>query len=100
MKRAFKPSEVFQHAQPIWLAPQHLDVFVPDQSLAVEYMGQQHYEPIDYFGGQDGFRNTVERDERKRCRCKQLGITLLHVRYDEDIAQRVKQIRAMFDDSE
>jgi hypothetical protein len=42
LKKAFSAYQVERHAQPIWLAPQHLDIFVPEISLAVEYMGQQH----------------------------------------------------------
>jgi len=99
MRQAFKPLEVLQHAQPVWLVPQHLDVFVPELSLAVEYMGRQHYEPIEYFGGEEGFRQAVDRDQRKGCLCKQLGIELIYVRHDEDIAKRVSQIRAMHGDA-
>jgi len=96
LRRAFDHVEVLQHAQPIWLAPQHLDVFIPELCLAIEYMGEQHYRPVGFFGGEAGLRQTVERDRRKTILCKQLGVNLIHVRYDEDLSERVSQIRAMY----
>jgi len=94
LRKALRGKKVIQHAQPIWLEPQHLDVFVPGLSLAVEYMGEQHYEPVDFFGGHEALKQTRERDSRKEELCRRCGIKLVYVRYDEDIAERVKEIRA------
>jgi len=92
IKKAFKDKEVVRHAQPVWLAPQHLDVFVPDFSVAIEYMGEQHYCPVEFFGGQEGYFRTVERDKRKAEICMNLGIKLFYVRYDDDISACIKTI--------
>jgi hypothetical protein len=93
LKKAFKGYQVERHAQPIWLAPQHLDIFIPELSLGVEYMGQQHYGPVDFFGGSEGFAGTVERDKRKLEICRRAGIALEYVRYDEDMGKRVAEIK-------
>ena len=81
-----------RHARPSWLSPQHLDIFLPEHGIAIEYQGEQHYYPIDIFGGEAGFAATVERDERKRRICKLAGITLECIRYDEPVDDRLRQI--------
>jgi hypothetical protein len=47
----------------------------------IEYDGKQHFEPIDFFGGEDGFRRTQERDEIKNTYCKDHDIPLLRIPY-------------------
>ncbi len=94
LKRSLRRFRVVQHAQPTWLAPQHLDIFIPGVSVAIEYMGRQHYEPIEFFGGDTGFMALQERDERKKELCLTHDIHLHFVRYDEDIGKRAKEIVA------
>lgn len=66
-----------QHARPKWLSPQHLDIFMPSQGLAIEYHGKQHFEAVDYFGGESQFKDTRERDQRKRLKCKKAKVKLI-----------------------
>ena len=96
LRRAFKGQRIFQHDQPSWVAPQHLDVHLPDLRLAVEYMGIQHYEPVEVFGGREAYDRTVERDKRKAESCRGAGVTLEYIRYDDDLATRVAEIAARF----
>jgi hypothetical protein len=89
---AFPDHEVSQHASPEWLGRQHLDVFIPTLSVALEYQGEQHDRPIDYFGGQAAFQRTQERDAKKRRLCKRHGVRLIEVRPGyrlSDIVSRV-----------
>lgn len=51
--------------RPAWLGNQRFDIYLPDYNIAIEYQGIQHFKPIDYFGGEQGFLNTQKRDERK-----------------------------------
>lgn len=90
----FGGMKVVRHARPRWLHPQHLDFLIPEAAIAVEFMGIQHYEPVEVFGGDEGFTATVQRDERKRELCSNAGIVLEYVRYDEDIAARASEIYA------
>jgi len=96
VKKHFKGFDVLRHAQPIWLEPQHLDIFLPELSLAIEYMGEQHYRPVEYFGGNEGFEATTARDERKSEICKKVGVNLVYVRFDDDIKKRVEQITSAY----
>jgi len=80
-------AEVQHHATPEWLKPQHLDVYVPSKKLAFEYQGQQHFEPIEYFGGQESLENTANRDRLKAQKCKAKRVILIPWLYTEPIDQ-------------
>lgn len=92
LRRLLKGIDVVQHARPTWLEPQHLDVYVPQAGIAVEYMGQQHFEPLEFFGGEAAFQLLIERDRKKADLCKHHGVELLRVRFDEDVGIRAKGI--------
>lgn len=80
----FKDDEVIQHASPKWLAKQHLDIYFPQCNIGIEYQGIQHYKPIDFFGGQEAFEKTVERDIRKMNLCKKHNCYLIYVKEGYD----------------
>ena len=50
---------------------------------AIEFDGEQHFRPVSWFGGNQGFINTQNRDKRKNKYCKTNNIPLLRIRYDE-----------------
>jgi len=93
VKDIFQGNEVVHQASPEWLGRQRLDIFVPDLRLAVEYQGHQHYEPVAFFGGEDGFRQTQERDRIKLKLCSENGIDLVFFRYDEVITRDLVESR-------
>lgn len=74
------PDAIFQYHDK-WLGQQHLDIFVPSLQLAIEYQGQQHYEPIDFFGGEAGFEERRRLDELKRKSCRANNVTLIEWDY-------------------
>ena len=49
---------------------------------AIEYQGEQHYTPIEVFGGEEGYKKNLERDEQKRIKCLENGIKLFEVTPD------------------
>lgn len=59
------------------------DVFIPNLNMAIEYDGQQHFEPVDCFGGEEGFRKNLQRDLIKNKYCKDNNIYLLRISYKE-----------------
>lgn len=81
---AFKEYEVVQHGRPTWLGRQHLDIYFPKENVAIEYQGLQHFKPVEYFGGEEGFKNTRERDQRKLQKCKENRCALIFV--DESLS--------------
>lgn len=58
------------------------DFYLPKQQLYIEYQGEQHYHPIDYFGGEERFLIQCELDKKKR---NFAGDKLIEIKYDEDI---------------
>lgn len=91
----FKEYEVIQHASPNWLGRQHLDIYLPKLNIGIEYQGTQHYEPIEFFGGKEAFKKTVERDERKKELCAENDCVLIYAEkgYDlNEITSTVKQV--------
>ena len=92
---AFKELKIIHHASPKWLGRQHLDIFIPKYKIGIEYQGAQHYKPIDFFGGQESFYKTVERDNRKKRICEQNGCILIYVDEGYEISEVVSKIKAI-----
>lgn len=47
----------------------------------IEYDGKQHFEPIEFFGGVEGFNETKKRDEVKNIYCEIHNIPLIRLPY-------------------
>lgn len=63
-----------------------------DKKFAIEYNGKQHYEPIEYWGGERSFKKQQKRDEELREYCKNKNITLIEIHYKEnDILSFLKE---------
>ena len=92
MKSAFKDQRVQQHASPSFLRRQHYDVYMPELGIAIEYQGDQHFRPIDFFGGEAGFIETQKRDKRKRSLSEENGILQIDVLPGYDIASVLEKI--------
>lgn len=64
------------------------DFFIPKLNLAIEYDGQQHFEPVDFSGkGYESaleiYHNTMMRDRIKNDFCANNNIRLLRIPYTE-----------------
>ena len=81
--------DVEHHVNLPWLAPQHLDIYVPSKKLAFEYNGKQHYEPIEFFGGIAAFEKRKCLDALKMKKCQANNINLIYWRYDEPISKAI-----------
>lgn len=51
--------------------------------LLIEYDGKQHYKPIDYFGGEKSYKETIYNDQLKNNYCTKNNIPLLRIPYWE-----------------
>ena len=80
------PDAVYQY-HAAWLGSQSLDIYIPSLKTGIEYQGIQHFNPISYFGGNEGFEATKNRDLYKREKCKKYGVKLIEWRYDEPLTK-------------
>lgn len=92
LKTRFKEHKVVHHGNPKWLGRQHLDIFLPKLNIGIEYQGLQHYEPIDFFGGEEAFLKNQERDLRKKELCIKNNCYLIYVRKDYDFEELCNEI--------
>ena len=61
-----------------WLGNQSLDFYLPDYNIGIECQGEQHFFPVEHFGGDKRFKNTLERDKWKKKLCEENGVKLLY----------------------
>ena len=92
LKEHFINEEIVHHASPNWLGRQHFDIYFPKYRIAVEYQGRQHFEPIDFFGGEKAFIATKERDERKLKLCVENECSLIYSLPGESKIKLIKEI--------
>lgn len=56
-------------------------IHLPNGDILLECQGRQHYEPVEFFGGEKGFIVQQTRDELKRAYAKFIGIPLFEINY-------------------
>lgn len=57
------------------------DFYLPDYNILIEYQGEQHQHPIDYFGGEEKFEIQQEHDKIKYEYAKNHNISLIEIWY-------------------
>ncbi len=92
IKEHFKLFEVVHHGKPKWLGKQHLDIYFPEYNIGIEYQGKQHLEPIEFFGGREGFEKIRELDAKKRFNCVKNDCTLIYAHESYHIDELIKEI--------
>lgn len=57
------------------------DFYIPNLNCCIEYDGEQHFNPVSYFGGQERFKDIQRKDEIKNIFCKKSNIKLIRIPY-------------------
>ncbi len=65
------------------------DFYLPEYNCCVEYDGIQHFEPVEYFGGENVFNETKIRDNIKNEYCKNNNIHLIRISYKENVEEKL-----------
>jgi len=61
--------------------PLPFDFYLLNQNICIEYHGKQHYEPVEFFGGEETFKELKKRDKIKTKYCKDNHIKLIRIPY-------------------
>lgn len=62
--------------------PLPFDFYIPSMNALIEYDGEQHFRPIDYYGGEGGFAQRQFNDAIKNNYATRENIPLLRIRFD------------------
>jgi protein-arginine kinase activator protein McsA len=57
------------------------DFYLPELNTVIEFDGEQHFKKVDYFGGEETFKNTKIRDFIKNEYCKNNNIPIIRIPY-------------------
>ncbi len=92
IKNYFVNQLVIQHGRPKWLNKQHLDIYFPFCNIGIEYQGDQHFYPIEIFGGEKSFKQNKARDFIKKKLCAENNCYLIEVTPNYAIENVIDQI--------
>lgn len=70
---------------------------IDGRGFAIEFDGEQHRRPIEFFGGQEAFEQTQIRDQIKNEYCQQNNITLIRIQDCNVDTARYQIDRAIYD---
>lgn len=59
------------------------DFYLINFNILIEFQGEQHYMPIEHFGGEEKFQYQLKNDEKKRQYAKDNKYTLLEIKYTD-----------------
>lgn len=69
----------------------YFDFYLTDFNLCIEYDGKQHFEVVEYFGGEKAFEENKKRDEFKNKFCSKHNIHLLRITYKDEIIKTLEK---------
>jgi len=72
------------------------DFYLPDLNICIEYDGKQHFEAIEYWGGEEQFELIKIRDKIKTDFCIKNNIELLRINYRENIEEKLNKTLMYF----
>ncbi|MGO3732056.1 MAG: hypothetical protein ACTJHC_02650 [Vagococcus sp.] len=88
IKEIFPEEEIIFHYRSEWLSYLEIDVYLPKLKMGFEYQGRQHFEPVDFFGGEDKFKIQQSNDIKKERICKENNVKLFKVNYDDPLNKK------------
>jgi predicted RNA-binding Zn-ribbon protein involved in translation (DUF1610 family) len=65
------------------ILPLRYDFYIPSLNLLIEYNGPQHYKPVKWFGGIEGYEGTIRRDAIKTKWAKDNGYRLMVIKHTD-----------------
>lgn len=77
----YSPQKTFDDLLGIGNGLLSYDFYLPQYNLLIEFQGEQHEHPVEYFGGEKRFKIQQEHDKRKREYAEKNNINLLEIWY-------------------
>lgn len=94
-KKLFKDYKVVYQMRPFFLrskitgAQLSYDIFISGLNVAIEYQGIQHFQPVEFFGGEKNFERQLIRDREKYELSKENNVYMIYINYDEEISEEL-----------
>lgn len=85
----FECEKKFKYCKNIRQLP--FDFFIPHLNICIEFQGIQHYDAYHRMGGESAFKKLQINDQIKRNFCNLNNITLLEIKYDESIEEKLRE---------
>ena len=89
---SYNEQKVFSDCLSYKNSPLRFDFYLPDHNICIEYDGEQHFKPVEYFGGVKRFIEQQKNDSIKDNYCKQNGIKLIRIPYTVKSKEKIKSI--------
>lgn len=84
----YMPQKTFNDCKDQRVLP--FDFYLPLYNICIEYDGEQHFRPVDFFGGEAGFKQRKLHDAIKTEYCKNNNIRLLRIPYFKNIEEELE----------
>lgn len=81
LEAEFPEEEILYEFSTEWVSPQRFDIYFPNLNIAIEYDGEQHFKPIEKFGGTIKFEETKRLDILKNNKCIENNCKLFRVKF-------------------
>lgn len=78
-----------------WIQSLRFDIYFPKYNIAVEYDGQQHFKPIEKFGGELKFEETKRLDALKDKLCEENNCYLFRIPYNSTREYLINTLKAI-----
>ncbi len=69
--------------------PLPFDFWLPDHNICIEYDGIQHFQAVDWFGGEERYQYTKQNDSIKTQYCLDNNIKLIRVTKDDNVKKLI-----------
>lgn len=70
---------IYETGKVDWLQGLRFDIYIPELNIAIEYDGEQHFVPVEKFGGEIALKETQKRDRLKEELCDQNNCILIRI---------------------
>jgi hypothetical protein len=67
------------------------DFYLSEYNTLIEFQGRQHFEVVNFMGGEDAFKKIQVTDKLKKDYCSLKGIRLLEITYKDDVEKVLNQ---------